>query len=230
MIDDIIEHYWSSGQEEYIDFESTQLSTTIYEPDIDPKNTIVGVCRGPGCPKEYLAPLSILSKDGYRVILYDQHNIGRSGSHDKPYQISTFINELNKVLSVYNCSIIVGHSWGAMLGLQYCIEEESRPFVGVSPLFDVQDSIQIAKTRRSEVIDSESTEILSRIELGTDVHNNGLYDNINNRVKDKLSFKPPVPSFIKKWGIRSLIKICTKICGVTLNLNQTKALSYTIGL
>lgn len=199
--DEIVEHYRSSGQEVYIDFESTQISTTVYEAESNPENTIVGVCGGPGVPKQHLAPLALLSRDGYRVVLYDQHNIGRSENHSEPYSVSTFLDELAEILSRYNDPVVVGHSWGAMLGLQYCIErDEPQSLVAVSPLFDVQENLQIAKTRRSEVVDSETAELLSEIEHRNTISGNGLYEDVDDTVQETLGFKPPVPSFVERWA------------------------------
>lgn len=196
----IVDHYRSEGVSESIDFEDVCLSARTYEPSTENPITLIGVCGGPGLTKQHLAPLSVLSEDGYRVVLYDQHNIGKSDNHPEPYSIRTFINGLDEIVSNYEDVVIVGHSWGSMLALEYAVDKNSiQGLVGVAPLFDSKENTQIAKTRRAEFVKPEKAEFMSDVEDNSVIPDEGLYKDIEDDLMEILGLKPPVPKFLKRW-------------------------------
>lgn len=197
---EIVNHYRSKGVAENVEFEGVSMSARIYEPDGQSPTTLIGVCGGPGGNKKHLAPLSVLSKDGYRVVLYDQHNTGKSDNHPEPYSMETFLNGLSEIVSNYENVVVVGHSWGSMLALEYAVDKKDiQGLVGVAPLFDSRDNMQIAKTRRAEFINSEEAEFMSDIEDNGVIPEEGLYKDIEDDVMEILGLKPPVPSFLERW-------------------------------
>jgi proline iminopeptidase len=196
----VVNHYRREGTSKSIEFEGVCLSTRTYESNTENPITLIGICGGPGLTKQHLAPLSVLSEDGYRVVLYDQHNTGKSDDHPEPYDIGTFINGLYQVVSNYENVVIVGHSWGSMLALEYAVNANNiKGLVGVAPLFDSKENSQIAKTRRSEFVSPEKAEFMSDVEDNGVIPDEGLYKDIEDDVMEILGLKPPVPKFLKRW-------------------------------
>lgn len=82
---------------------------------------------GPGATHEYLEPLEELAAE---LIFYDQ--LGSSGS-DQPddarlWTIDRFVDEVEQVRAAYELDqfVLYGHSWGAILALEYALVHGPR--------------------------------------------------------------------------------------------------------
>lgn len=81
---------------------------------------------GPGAPCDYVRDShSILADQGYRVVVYDQLGTGRS---DRPkdlslYNVARFVEEVECVRAALDLGRVhlLGQSWGAWLGIEYCL-------------------------------------------------------------------------------------------------------------
>ncbi len=99
---------------------------TFGEPD---KPTLIVLHGGPGADHQYLLPLAELAND-YFVVFYDQ--VGTGLSQRVPIEditIASFIRDLDAVVQHFSPEepvVIVGHSWGAMLGSAYSSENPER--------------------------------------------------------------------------------------------------------
>jgi pimeloyl-ACP methyl ester carboxylesterase len=81
---------------------------------------------GPGL-WDYLGPVAVMIDDLVTVYRFDQRACGRStGNPD--YDIVTAVADLEALRDHWNLPqwIILGHSWGATLGLAYCLAHPSR--------------------------------------------------------------------------------------------------------
>lgn len=81
---------------------------------------------GPGL-WDYLAPVAAMIDDLVTVYRYDQRACGRS-SGGPPYDVATAIADLEALRKHWKLPqwIVLGHSWGAMLALAYCLAHPSR--------------------------------------------------------------------------------------------------------
>ena len=92
---------------------------TFGSPD---KPAIIVIHGGPGGDFNYLIELKRLS-DQYFVVFYDQRGTGLSPrSTTMDFSIESSLNDLNDIVQFYSRGkkiILIGHSWGAMLGTAY---------------------------------------------------------------------------------------------------------------
>lgn len=81
---------------------------------------------GPGL-WDYLGPVAVMIDDLVTVYRFDQRACGRS-SGNPDYDIVTAVADLEALRDHWNPLqwIILGHSWGATLGLAYCLAHPSR--------------------------------------------------------------------------------------------------------
>ncbi len=86
---------------------------------------IVVLHGGPGYPSYYLENLANLARPDRAVIIYDQMSCGRSTGSAAPedWTIQTFVDQYEVVRSHFGLSTVdlIGHSWGAFLGLELAI-------------------------------------------------------------------------------------------------------------
>ncbi len=119
---------------------------------------------GPGAPSHYLNPLEQISEDR-PVIFYDQLGAGRS---DRPtdttlWRVDRFVDELAQLRSALGLDEvhILGHSWGAMLAMDYMLTEPDgvKSIIFASPALNVKRWTDIdARTRALMVAVGESNE------------------------------------------------------------------------
>src|SRR2546430_7597896 len=81
---------------------------------------------GPGCVHDYLLPVAALAESGRPVIHYDQVGNGRSTHlRDKPpefWTVQLFLDELASLVDTLGIAgdyIVLGQSWGGMLGAEH---------------------------------------------------------------------------------------------------------------
>lgn len=86
---------------------------------------------GPGLSHEYMQCFAeFLPKNGYELYFYDQLGCGQS---DKPtdkslWALPRFVDEVDEVRAALGLDqmIIVGHSWGSILGIEYALRNPNR--------------------------------------------------------------------------------------------------------
>ena len=133
------------------------------------KHPILCLHGGPGASHDYLTPLGELSKQGRRVIFYDQLGSGRSDHPDKldMWTIELYVKEidiLRKALDLQKVHIY-GQSWGGQLALEYAITNPVglQSLVLADSLADMQQWVREANRLRSE-LPQETQEIMARHE------------------------------------------------------------------
>jgi proline iminopeptidase len=84
---------------------------------------------GPGSPSDYLVPFETLA-DERQLVLYDQLGCGRSDAPDDEslWTVERFVGELETVLDALGLRRVhlIGHSWGAMLAVDFALQHPSR--------------------------------------------------------------------------------------------------------
>jgi proline iminopeptidase len=86
---------------------------------------------GPGLSHEYMECFAVfLPQQGYELYFYDQLGCGRS---DRPsdaslWRLSRSLDEVEEVRAALGLDrmIVVGHSWGGILGLEYALRHPQR--------------------------------------------------------------------------------------------------------
>nr|WP_081472417.1 alpha/beta hydrolase [Ornithinibacillus scapharcae] len=77
---------------------------------------------GPGS-SNYLEPVSYLIDDNCEVIMFDPKGCGRSSYDGKGYDIESCLKDIECIREEYEIKrwVVIGHSWGADLGLVYSL-------------------------------------------------------------------------------------------------------------
>jgi len=99
----------------------------IFEPkDRASKGTVLTLAGGPGCPHQYILPMSDLTNYGYRVIFYDQLGIGKSEMPKNKYMfcIEYNVEEVEALRVAMNLGKINlwGSSYGGALAIAYSLK------------------------------------------------------------------------------------------------------------
>lgn len=86
---------------------------------------IIIVHGGPGSTQDYLLPQMAKLAENNRVIIYDQRGCKRSLDeiNDSSIQVETFINDIESIRKSFGYTkiILIGHSWGGFLSMEYAI-------------------------------------------------------------------------------------------------------------
>ncbi len=85
------------------------------------------LCHGGPGFWDTLAPIAGLLVEGGPVVRWDQRGGGRS-QHQGPYTLARFVADLDTVRAAHRLDrpVLVGHSWGASLVLQYLLAHPGR--------------------------------------------------------------------------------------------------------
>lgn len=127
---------------------------------------------GPGAPSHYLNPLEQISEDR-PVIFYDQLGAGRS---DRPtdttlWRVDRFVDELAQLRSALGLDEvhILGHSWGAMLAMDYMLTEPDgvKSIIFASPSLNVKRWTDDAKRLLTALPDETQSVIEQHETAGT---------------------------------------------------------------
>ena len=90
------------------------------------KGTILCLHGGPGGTHQSNLPMSKLSQDGYRVVLYDQLGCGNSQQpmNQALYTVERYVEEVEGVRNGLGLDKVnlYGHSWGGFLNVAYAIK------------------------------------------------------------------------------------------------------------
>jgi proline iminopeptidase len=102
----------------------------LYAREIGRGQPIIVLHGGPDFDHSYLLPDMDRLSDVYRLIYYDQRGRGRSADRVQPDDVSlaSDIADLDKVREYFHLdsAAVLGHSWGALLALEYAIRHPER--------------------------------------------------------------------------------------------------------
>jgi proline iminopeptidase len=105
-------------------------STSLYARAIGRGQPAIVLHGGPDFDHGYLLPDLDRLKDAFRLIYYDQRGRGRSADHVRPHDVTltSDVDDLDKVREHFllDAPALLGHSWGAVLALEYAIRYPTR--------------------------------------------------------------------------------------------------------
>ncbi|MDW0117541.1 alpha/beta hydrolase [Sporosarcina thermotolerans] len=83
---------------------------------------VILISGGPGS-SNYLEPLSFLIDDICEVIMFDPKGCGRSDYDGNGYDLESCLEDMERIRKEYGFKkwVVIGHSWGADLGLAYSL-------------------------------------------------------------------------------------------------------------
>lgn len=106
--------------------------------------TVLLVHGGPGIPGNYLLDShSFLTDHGFKIATWDQLGCGMSDKPNDPslWRLERFVEEVEIVRKALNLGkvYLLGHSWGGMLGLEYCFKYPGnvKAFIAANTAFDL---------------------------------------------------------------------------------------------
>ena len=102
----------------------------LYSREIGQGTAIIVLHGGPDFDHSYLLPELDRLSDSYRLIYYDQRGRGRSADGVKPEDVTlaSDIADIEKVrqYSHLDSVVLLGHSWGTVLALEYALRYPGR--------------------------------------------------------------------------------------------------------
>lgn len=105
-------------------------STSLYVRVIGKGQPVVVLHGGPDFDHSYLLPDLDRLKNSFRLIYYDQRGRGRSAENVRPEDVtlSSDLDDLDRVRQHFrlNSVALLGHSWGAVLALEYALHHPTR--------------------------------------------------------------------------------------------------------
>jgi proline iminopeptidase len=105
-------------------------NASLYSREIGRGQPIIVLHGGPDFDHSYLLPDLDRLADTFRLIYYDQRGRGQSSDRVKPEDVSLVsdIDDLDKVRRHFQLesAALLGHSWGAVLALEYAIRNPAR--------------------------------------------------------------------------------------------------------
>jgi proline iminopeptidase len=104
--------------------------TSLYARTIGQGRPLIVLHGGPDFDQGYLLPDLDRLKDVFRLIYYDQRGRGKSADGVQPGDVTlaSDIDDLDKVRqhARLNTTALLGHSWGAVLALEYAVRYPAR--------------------------------------------------------------------------------------------------------
>jgi proline iminopeptidase len=105
-------------------------SASLYTREIGRGPAVIVLHGGPDFDHSYFLPELDRLSDAYRLIYYDQRGRGKSADGVRPEDVTidSEMADLEKVLGSYQLrsAAILGHSWGAVLAMEYAIRHPDR--------------------------------------------------------------------------------------------------------
>jgi proline iminopeptidase len=102
----------------------------LYSREIGRGTPIIVLHGGPDFDHSYLLPELDRLSDSYHLIYYDQRGRGRSAEGVKPEDVTlaSDIADIEKVRQYYHLDsvVLLGHSWGTVLALEYALRYPGR--------------------------------------------------------------------------------------------------------
>jgi proline iminopeptidase len=103
---------------------------SLYARDIGDGQPAIVLHGGPDFDHSYLLPDFDRLADAFRLIYYDQRGRGRSADHVRPEDVTlaSEVADLDAVRRYFQLesSTLLGHSWGAVLALEYAVRHATR--------------------------------------------------------------------------------------------------------
>lgn len=119
------------SMEKYLEVESGKLWTKKRGQG----TPVLLISGGPGCCN-YMEPVAELIDGFSEVIMFDPRGCGRSTFDGNGYDLDVALRDLETIRLEYGIEkwVVIGHSWGADLGLAYALEypESIISFVSLS--------------------------------------------------------------------------------------------------
>jgi proline iminopeptidase len=113
-------------REGYVSVENTEL----YCREIGQGQPIIVLHGGPDFDHNYLLPDLDRLSDSFRLIYYDQRGRGKSAGQVLPKDVSirSDVEDLESLRGHYRLQsvAVLGHSWGALLAMEYAIRHPDR--------------------------------------------------------------------------------------------------------
>ena len=131
----VVSMYPSNGQQANGTLVPTETripvgNTSLYGRTIGSGRPVIILHGGPDFDHEYLVPDMDRLGDTFRLIYYDQRGRGRSAENVRPQDVTlaSDIEDLDKVREHFGLerAILLGHSWGAVLALEYALRHPTR--------------------------------------------------------------------------------------------------------
>ena len=103
-------------------------NTRLFYRDVGEGRPIVVLHGGPAFSHTYLLPDMDRLADSYRLIYYDQRGRGKSGGEAQEITVRSEIEDLESLRSHLGLErvVVLGHSWGGYLALEYAIHYPDR--------------------------------------------------------------------------------------------------------
>jgi proline iminopeptidase len=102
----------------------------LYSREVGQGTAIIVLHGGPDFDHSYLLPDLDRLSDSYHLIYYDQRGRGRSADRVKPEDVTlaSDIEDIEKVRQFFhlNSVVLLGHSWGTVLALEYALRYRDR--------------------------------------------------------------------------------------------------------
>lgn len=124
-------HMWQTNQK--LNASESQLkvgNTALYVRVIGKGQPVIVLHGGPDFDHSYFLPDLDKLKDSFRLIYYDQRGRGRSANGVKPEDVTlaSDLDDLERVRQHFrlNSVVLLGHSWGAVLALEYALRHPTR--------------------------------------------------------------------------------------------------------
>jgi proline iminopeptidase len=105
-------------------------TATLYSREIGQGTPVIVLHGGPDFDHGYLLPELDRLSDAFRLIYYDQRGRGRSAENVQPQDV-TLASEMDDIDEVrahhkLDTVVLLGHSWGAVLALEYALRNPTR--------------------------------------------------------------------------------------------------------
>lgn len=142
----------------YVDIGKIQQYLQIRGED-DNNPVILFLHGGPCNPNAYIAPYYQKSLEkNFTIVNWDQRGCGRTFyanpdmDYNKEISINILINDIDEIVTYLSSRfrqekvIIMGHSWGTVLGTQYCLKypEKVNAYIGIGQCISVMKGEELA--------------------------------------------------------------------------------------
>jgi proline iminopeptidase len=105
-------------------------NTSLYARVIGKGRPVIVLHGGPDFDHSYLLPDLDRLSDQFRLIYYDQRGRGKSAENVNPNDVTLLsdLDDLDRVRQHFglNSVVLLGHSWGAVLALEYALRHPAR--------------------------------------------------------------------------------------------------------